>query len=153
MNIADPMIEAFKESELIAYVETESKIARVVEDSRDDAAIRNRARMLGINAFCRARQIDIMLGRPLTRKDIGPRASVGEGAELGVDGDQGIDTSFDFRFQLLIRDLTDDAMPKIAPSKSGDCIVVARRNTARKTRCRIKPAFWSWTWLWLAALH
>jgi hypothetical protein len=71
--------------ELVAHVETESKIARVVQDSRDDAAVGDRAWMPGLNAFCRARQIDIMLGRSLTRKDVGPRASVGKGAELGVD--------------------------------------------------------------------
>ena len=81
MNIADPMTEAFEEPELIAHVETESKIARVVQDSRDDTAIGDRAWTPGLNAFCRARQIDIMLGRSLTRKDVGPGASVGEGAE------------------------------------------------------------------------
>ena len=45
--------------------------------------------MLGLNAFCRARQIDIMLGRSLSRKGIGPCASVGKGAEFGVNRDQG----------------------------------------------------------------
>lgn len=102
VNVAHPMTKALEETELVAHVETEGKIARVVQNGGDDATIGKRARMANIDALCRARKVDIMLGRPLTRKNVGPRTSVGERAKLGINRNQSIDTVFDFRFQLFI---------------------------------------------------
>ena len=49
MNISDPMAEAFEEAELVTHVETEGKIARVVQDGGYDAAVGNRARVLNFD--------------------------------------------------------------------------------------------------------
>jgi len=59
-----------------------------------------------------------MLGRTDVRM-IWSGASVGEGAELRVDGDKGIDAGFDLGFEFLIGDLTDDAVANVAPGESG----------------------------------
>ena len=46
-------------------------------------------------------------------------AGVGEGSELRIDSDKGIYASFDLRLQLSIGDLANDAVPDVAPRKSG----------------------------------
>ena len=97
MNIANPMPKAFKQPKLVAHVEAEGKIPRVVQDRGDDAPIGNRTGMCSLDAFCRARQVHIMLGRTDMRV-IRRGAGVGEGAELRVDRDKGIDASFDLGF-------------------------------------------------------
>ncbi len=119
MNVADPMPKALEEPELVAYVEAEGKIPRVVQDCGDDAAIGNRARMRNLDPLRGARQVHIMLGRPLARKHIRPGAAIGEGAELRIDRDQRIDAGFNLRLQLLIGDLADDAVPNVTPSEGG----------------------------------
>jgi hypothetical protein len=60
-----------------------------------------------------------VFGWPLAGKHIRPSGAIGEGAELRVDRDKGIDARPDFRFQLLIGDLADNAMADIAPCEGG----------------------------------
>jgi hypothetical protein len=118
MDVANPMPKALEEPKLIAHIETEGKVPRVVQDCRDDAAIGNRARMFDLDAFRGARQVYIMLRRTDVRM-IWRSAGVGEGSELRIDSDKGIYASFDLRLQLLIGDLTDDAVPDVTPGEGG----------------------------------
>ncbi len=46
MDVADPMPKTFEEPKLIAHIEAQCKVPRVIQDCRDNAAIGNRAGML-----------------------------------------------------------------------------------------------------------
>ena len=126
MDIADPMPQAFEEPDLIAHVEAQGKVPRVVQDGGYDTAIGYRATVSNLDAFRRARQVHIMLGRPLTGKHIRPCAPVCKSAKLGVDRNKGIDARPDFRLQLLIGYLADNAVADIAPGEG-------RRRHQRRT--------------------
>lgn len=118
VDISDPVSEALEEPELVVDVDAEGKIARVIQNGGSDAAVGERAEMRRIHGIIGAADVEVMLRLALTRKPVRPCASVGKGAELGIDRDQSIDTGFDLRLQLLVRDLADDAVPEIAPGKS-----------------------------------
>ena len=51
MHVTHPMPKTFEKPELIAHVETEGKIARIVQDGGADTAIGNRAGMCSLNAL------------------------------------------------------------------------------------------------------
>ena len=93
MNIANPMTQAFEEAELVAHIEAEGQIPRVVQDGGDDAAIGDGARVRNLDPLRGARQIHEMFGRPNARV-IGRGARVSEGPELWIDRNKRIDADF-----------------------------------------------------------
>ena len=62
-------------------------------------------------------------------------AGIAEGAELGIDGDKGIDARFNLRLQLLIGDLADDAVSHIAPGESGGSNETYAKERRQENQC------------------
>ncbi len=62
VHITDPMPKAFEKSKLVAHIETEGKVPRVVQDGGNDTTIGNRTGMCSVDPLRRARQVYIMLG-------------------------------------------------------------------------------------------
>ena len=122
---------------MVAHIEAEGQIPRVVQDGGDDAAIGDGARVRNLDPLRGARQIHEMFGRPNARV-IGRGARVSEGPELWIDRNKRIDADFDLRLKLFIGDLTDDAVPNVAPSKSRRSHHLRSHQTSQTTNGRMQ---------------